>query len=166
MPGIRTVVGVVACVLLSLSVCETASARVIEQATPDPSNVIVLDRAVDAGTRKAVSAALDMPLGATGTVTILRQPDGRLQRLDGDGEVVASTSGGWGKAWRVAKCTAAVGGFIAGNALLVLKVRKLGGVAAVARRLVAAGSAEARWKAAAAFFGDVTGLGGVVAACG
>jgi len=65
-----------------------------------------------------------------------------------------------------AKCVAAVGAFVAGNALVVLKVRRAGGVIKVAKELLAANSAEKRLKAALAIFGDISGVTGVVEACG
>lgn len=67
---------------------------------------------------------------------------------------------------RAAKCVGAVGAFVAGNALVVVKVRKAGGVIKVAKALLEAGSAEKRLKAAVVFFGDITGVTGVVEACG
>jgi hypothetical protein len=65
-----------------------------------------------------------------------------------------------------ARCVAAVGVFVAGNALVVVKVRKAGGVIKVAKKLLSAGSAEERLKVALTFFGDLSGVVGVVEACG
>jgi hypothetical protein len=65
----------------------------------------------------------------------------------------------------LAKCVGAIGAFIAGNALVIVKVRKAGGVIKVAKTLLQAGSAEARLKAAIAIFGDITGLAGLVENC-
>jgi len=65
-----------------------------------------------------------------------------------------------------ARCVAAIGAFVAGNALVVVKVRKAGGVVKVAKSLLSAGSAEARLKVALTFFGDITGVTTVVEACG
>jgi hypothetical protein len=66
----------------------------------------------------------------------------------------------------LAKCVGAVGAFVAGNALVVVKVRKAGGVVKVAKKLLEAGSAEERLKVALTFFGDISGVAGVVEACG
>lgn len=71
----------------------------------------------------------------------------------------------WDTAWKVVKCGAAIAGFIAGNALLVLEVRKAGGVVEVAKVLVGGGSVEQMLKAAVAIFGTVAGITGVVSAC-
>lgn len=64
-----------------------------------------------------------------------------------------------------AKCIGAVGAFVAGNALVISKIRKAGGVVKVAKILLGAGSSEARLKAALAVFGDITGVTGVVESC-
>jgi hypothetical protein len=67
---------------------------------------------------------------------------------------------------RAAQCVGAVGAFVAGNALVVVKIRRAGGVVKVAKSLLEAGSAEKRLKVALTFFGDITGVTGVVEACG
>jgi hypothetical protein len=66
----------------------------------------------------------------------------------------------------LAKCVAAVGAFIAGNALIIVKVRKAGGVVKVAKKLLQAGSSEERLKAALAIFGDIAGVTALVENCG
>lgn len=73
---------------------------------------------------------------------------------------------GWGTAWKVTKCVAAIGGFVAGNAVLVLKLKKLGGVYKGAKLVVRAGNKEERLKALVSMFGEVTGIGAVATACG
>ena len=66
----------------------------------------------------------------------------------------------------LAKCVAAIGAFIAGNTLIIVKVRKAGGVIKVAKRLLEAGSSEERLKAALAIFGDISGVTALVENCG
>jgi hypothetical protein len=64
-----------------------------------------------------------------------------------------------------AKCVVAVGVFAAGNALIVVKVKKAGGVVKVAKKLLSASSAEERLKVALTFFGDMGGILGLVEGC-
>ncbi|MEV7024589.1 hypothetical protein [Kitasatospora sp. NPDC093558] len=73
---------------------------------------------------------------------------------------------GWGDAWHLAKCVGAVGGFIAGNALAISKVRKIGGVVKLAKLLIKGKNFEQRMKALLAAFGDISGLGAVASSCG
>ncbi|MFE2412858.1 hypothetical protein ACFXDE_31425 [Kitasatospora sp. NPDC059408] len=73
---------------------------------------------------------------------------------------------GWGDAWHLAKCVGAVGGFIAGNALAVSKIRKFGGVVKLAKLLIKGKNFEQRMKALLAAFGDISGLGAVASSCG
>jgi hypothetical protein len=63
------------------------------------------------------------------------------------------------------KCGAAVGAFVAGNAYLIAKARKAGGIYKAAKRIYKARSVEKKWKAARDTFGYVLGLGAVVEAC-
>jgi len=72
----------------------------------------------------------------------------------------------WSDAWEVVKCTAAIGAFVAGNLLLVTKVRKLGGIAKAVNKLRGASNAANRYKAAIALFGEVAGINAVVQECG
>ncbi|MFB8239006.1 hypothetical protein ACFC58_20910 [Kitasatospora purpeofusca] len=65
----------------------------------------------------------------------------------------------------VGKCVASIGAFVAGNAVLVAKLRKLGGVAKGARLVIQAGTREEKLKALVAMFGDITGLTTVVSNC-
>lgn len=67
--------------------------------------------------------------------------------------------------WGYTKCVGAIGAFIAGNMFLISKVTKLGGVAKVAVRLLEAKNATDRWQALVYFFGDITGIGAIGAAC-
>jgi len=73
---------------------------------------------------------------------------------------------GWGDAWKITKCVAAIGGFIAGNALLISKASKFGGVAKGVKLIVEAGNKEERLKLLIGIFGEVTGIGAVAATCG
>jgi hypothetical protein len=63
------------------------------------------------------------------------------------------------------QCVAAVGALVAGNLLVASKVATAGGVVKVARRLFDAKNAPDRYKAALAFFGDITGIGAVISSC-
>lgn len=56
--------------------------------------------------------------------------------------------------------------FVAGNALLVTKAAKLGGVAKGAILIVRAGTREEKLKLLLATFGEVTGISAVATACG
>ncbi|MGW7076770.1 hypothetical protein [Streptomyces sp. NPDC054866] len=73
---------------------------------------------------------------------------------------------GWNTAWKVTKCVGAIGAFIAGNALLVTKATKFGGVLKGAKLIVQAGNKEERLKLLVAIFGEVTGISTVATACG
>ncbi|MWA12812.1 hypothetical protein [Streptomyces sp. BA2] len=72
----------------------------------------------------------------------------------------------WNTAWKVTKCVGAIGAFIAGNALLVTKATKFGGVLKGAKLIVQAGNKEERLKLLVAIFGEVTGISTVATACG
>jgi hypothetical protein len=65
----------------------------------------------------------------------------------------------------LAKCVGAIGAFVAGNTLILVKIRKAGGVVKVAKMLLQAGSSEERLKAAVTIFGDISGLAGLVEGC-
>lgn len=69
-------------------------------------------------------------------------------------------------AWKITKCAGALGMFVAGNALLVTKAAKLGGVAKGAILIVRAGTREEKLKLLLATFGEVTGISAVATACG
>ncbi|WP_370260498.1 hypothetical protein [Streptomyces sp. V4I8] len=86
-----------------------------------------------------------------------------LAKLDPQGR---QARGGWSTAWKVTKCVGAIGAFIAGNALLVTKAAKIGGVLKGARLVVQAGGKEERIKLLIAIFGEVTGISTVATSCG
>jgi hypothetical protein len=67
--------------------------------------------------------------------------------------------------WQITKCVGFIGGFIAGNALLLTKVAKLGSVFKAARLIAGAGTREEKWKMVGAVFGEITGIASVVGAC-
>ncbi|MFG2500151.1 hypothetical protein ACGFSB_18310 [Streptomyces sp. NPDC048441] len=73
---------------------------------------------------------------------------------------------GWDTAWKVTKCVGAIGAFIAGNALLVTKATKFGGVLKGAKLIVQAGNKEERIKLLIGVFGEVTGISTIATACG
>ncbi|MFI1472441.1 hypothetical protein [Streptomyces wuyuanensis] len=73
---------------------------------------------------------------------------------------------GLGTAWKVTKCVGAIGAFVAGNAVMISKLRKLGGVYKGAKLVVQAGNFQDRMKALGAMFGEVTGLSMVASNCG
>ncbi|MEU2687348.1 hypothetical protein ABZ654_26420 [Streptomyces hygroscopicus] len=85
-----------------------------------------------------------------------------LAGLDNEGKPGWS----WSKAWKITKCVASIGAFIAGNAVLVSKLKKLGGIYKGAKLVVEAGNFQERMKALAGIFGAVTGLGVVASSCG
>jgi len=72
----------------------------------------------------------------------------------------------WSTAWKVVKCTAAIGAFIAGNLFLITKVRRFGGIARAVDKLRGASNYANRYKAALSVFGEVSGISGIVSACG
>lgn len=74
--------------------------------------------------------------------------------------------GGWSTAWKVTKCVGALGAFVAGNALLVTKAAKFGGVVKGAKLIVQAGNKEERLKLLVATFGEITGISAVATSCG
>ena len=90
-----------------------------------------------------------------------------------------STSMGWAPApapaayyqrvafdfWGAFECTLGVAAFIAGNTYLVLKIKRLGGVAKFAKLLRKAKSAENRAKVVVKAIGYVAGTGAMVKAC-
>lgn len=67
--------------------------------------------------------------------------------------------------WSVLRCGAAVGAFIAGNGLLISKVRKVGGLWKVAKKLWRAKGAQRKWEVAVGLFGYVSGIGALVEGC-
>lgn len=71
-------------------------------------------------------------------------------------------SAGWVKA---ILCIGAVGTFIAGNAVLTLRIKAVGGVVRFAKRLWNAKSAKARWVLIGKVFSGVTGAGALYEAC-
>ncbi|MEV0257755.1 hypothetical protein AB0H82_26290 [Streptomyces sp. NPDC050732] len=96
-----------------------------------------------------------------------------LPLLDGSNQAFASTNpenvvlyGWWDTTKRVAACVGAVGAFVAGNALLISKAAKYGGVVKGAKLIAQAGNREERLKLAIAIFGNVTGITGMVKGCG
>lgn len=62
-------------------------------------------------------------------------------------------------------CFLAVGGFIAGNTALILKIKRLGGIVKVVKRLWKARSAEQRAVLIAKLFGAAAGTAAVAQAC-
>lgn len=93
-----------------------------------------------------------------------------LPQLAPQGSAQAAQQGvqlrSWNTAWKVTKCVGAIGAFIAGNALLVTKATKFGGVLKGAKLIVQAGNKEERLKLLVAIFGEVTGISTVATACG
>lgn len=87
----------------------------------------------------------------------------RSEAVHPDGMVLY---GWWDTTKRVTACIGAVGAFVAGNGLLVTKAAKFGGVVKGAKLIAQAGNSTERWKLAVAIFGDVSGISGVVKACG
>jgi hypothetical protein len=67
--------------------------------------------------------------------------------------------------WKVFDCVFAVSGFVVGNSILVLKVKKAGGVLKFARALWKAKNAEQRLKVVASVIGYATGTGAMVRSC-
>lgn len=70
-----------------------------------------------------------------------------------------------GAAYKALKCAASIGALIVGDYLLVSKVRKLGGVVKVAKRIVLTRDREAAAKAFLAGIGEFTGVSGVIDNC-
>jgi hypothetical protein len=69
----------------------------------------------------------------------------------------------WAKtAWKVARCTAAVAAFVAGNLSVAARVKKVGGVAKMVEKLRDARNWEARDEAVLAITGEVAGIDLVV----
>ncbi|WP_030669970.1 hypothetical protein [Streptomyces sp. NRRL B-1347] len=79
---------------------------------------------------------------------------------------VAPSGISWSKAWKVTACVGTIGGFVAGNALLITKAKKYGGVLKGAKLIVQAGNKQERLKILVAMFGEVTGISAVAKSCG
>jgi hypothetical protein len=67
--------------------------------------------------------------------------------------------------FKIVGCVFALGGFIAGNTALILKVKRLGGIVKFAKRLWHAKSAEKRAQVVFAAFGTLSGTAGLIASC-
>jgi hypothetical protein len=67
--------------------------------------------------------------------------------------------------WKVFDCVLAVSGFVVGNSILVLRVKKAGGVLKFAKRLWKSRTTEQRLKVVASVIGYVAGTGAMVRAC-
>ena len=68
-------------------------------------------------------------------------------------------------AFKIISCVFAVSAFVAGNAALIFKARRLGGIVKVAKRLWKARSNEKRAELIFAAFGTLSGATGVIATC-
>ncbi|WP_139319185.1 MULTISPECIES: hypothetical protein [unclassified Pseudonocardia] len=68
-------------------------------------------------------------------------------------------------AWKVTKCAAAIGAFIAGNTLLISKAAKFGGVLKGAKLIMQAGTREEKNKLILAMLGEVTGISTIHSNC-
>ena len=66
---------------------------------------------------------------------------------------------------KVVGCALGVATFVAGNTLLVMKIKKVGGVVKFAKRLWKAKHAEQRAKLVYQTFGTLSGVTGLIAAC-
>lgn len=163
----KTIIGGVVVVAMGvLPIATSASATEVNQATISHSVVRVAESPVfpvNAEVRDLARTYSGTIVPASATTANIDSATGAVTYRDSAGRVVAH--GFWGNAVKVALCTAAIGAFIAGNAILVLKIRKIGGVARAVQKLIHAANATQRWQAALAIFGNVTGLGGVVSAC-
>lgn len=71
----------------------------------------------------------------------------------------------WSKVLKYVGCAAGIGAAVLGNAALVLKLRKAGGVWKAAKRIWKASTREKKMAIVAAISGDISGVTGVVAAC-
>lgn len=69
------------------------------------------------------------------------------------------------QAYHIMQCGAAIIGFIAGNALLVGKIRKAGGIVKVAKVLIKARNPQAALQAIVGGAAEISGVGAVVSAC-
>jgi hypothetical protein len=69
---------------------------------------------------------------------------------------------GW---WGVAKCALAIAGFVAANAVVAYKIKRLGGIWKAAQRILKA-KKEKRAEAIRDMFGEAIGIVGVIEACG
>ncbi|OIJ97786.1 hypothetical protein BIV25_13340 [Streptomyces sp. MUSC 14] len=171
-----TAVGVVAAVALGVagpmaSATETKHAQNTElQATAS-----ALAAAQEADVPQIVEEGLEERLGALPQNPTMQQlveamypgdeaaQSAALAKLDPHGIQPRSA---WGTTWKVTKCVGAIGAFIAGNALLVSKATKFGGVLKGAKLIVQAGNKQERLKLLVGIFGEVTGLSTVATSCG
>lgn len=172
-----TAVGVVAAVTLGVAgpMASASEAEHAQSAERKAAAVAVTAVAEEADAPQIVEEGLDERLGAlpqnptTQQVVEAMYPGDKaaqaaaLAKLDPQGR---QARGFWSTAWKVTKCAGALGAFVAGNALLVTKAAKLGGVYRGARLIVQAGGREERLKLLVATFGEVTGISAVVASCG
>ncbi|MDP8909661.1 MAG: hypothetical protein M3N47_11230 [Chloroflexota bacterium] len=69
------------------------------------------------------------------------------------------------KFWKAWDCLLGAAAFVVGNSVLVLRVRKAGGIVKFAKRLWKARDAEQRLKVIGSVIGYVTGSGVLVRAC-
>ncbi len=67
--------------------------------------------------------------------------------------------------WKGFDCVLGVAGFAVGNSIIVLRIKKAGGVIKFAKRLWKAQSAEQRLKVVLSVIGYVAGTGAMVRAC-
>lgn len=152
--------------LSSVPIMTGAGTATAAESQSPPQLVVSLTATDVAGINQEIARSGGLSLPATTQALVVQ--GSAVAPATAGGDVLAAPSarsGGWGTAWKIVKCTASIGTFIAGNLLLVTKVRKLGGVVKVAKKLVAAKNKEARLNAAIAFFGDVSGVGAVVSQC-
>ncbi|TGB08417.1 hypothetical protein [Streptomyces sp. MZ04] len=154
------------------SATEAAHARAAERqaAAGVPASV-----AEDSGAPQIVEEGLDERLGALPQNPTTQQlveamypgdeaaQQAALAKLEPQGVQLRS---GWDTAWKVTKCVGSIGAFIAGNALLVTKATKFGGVLKGAKLIVQAGNKEERIKLLIGIFGEVTGISTIATACG
>ncbi|WP_229054219.1 hypothetical protein [Aeromicrobium sp. Leaf350] len=117
---------------------------------------------------ESVVAAMypDNDLAQADLLEVIDLPESGQSRSSTPDHMSVAPRSGIGKAWKIAKCVAAVGVFIAGNALLITKASKFGGVAKGAKLIVEAGNRQERLKLLIAIFGEVSGLSAVASKCG
>ncbi|GAA3087787.1 hypothetical protein ACFQ0X_19610 [Streptomyces rectiviolaceus] len=153
------------------SATEAANARAAEQRA---AAGVLTAVAEDAGVPEIVEEGLEERLGALPQNPTTQQLVEAMYPGDEAAQKAALAQlapqgvqlRGWDTAWKVTKCVGAIGAFIAGNALLVTKATKFGGVLKGAKLIVQAGNKEERIKLLVAIFGEVTGISTIATACG
>ena len=165
---IRTTMVTVATVPMFVLAGQTGAVAAPEAAAPAAAAAVPEPGDVPAGLEERLA---ELPQGASTDQVVKAMYPGDAQAQASAKAAMSATpvmarGFGWGDAWKVTKCVGVIGAFIAGNALLITKASKFGGVLKGAKLIVQAGNKEERIKLLIAIFGEVTGISAVATSCG